>query len=116
MPYDPATAPPVNIVKRINGQILTGEMIPKRETPAEKFNANKKKKLSSSSEIPTVISTIPSTSVTSKNEMIPLLEEDGEDEYEEGKTDITTYGAVDENTRTERQMEVMKKLAFDLIV
>ena len=95
VPYDPKNAPNVNIVKRINGQHLTGEMIPQRETSAKAFN-------SSFSKLPSVVST---TSMTHE-EMIPLLEDDEAEEHDA----TTTYGAVD------KVPELMKELAFDLIV
>ena len=116
VPYDPQNAPPVNIVKRINGQRLTGEMIPKREDPAGKFNAKNNNKLSSpsspSSKVPVVIS---ATSAT-KDETIPLLEEDDEDEEDGHKTANMKYGAVENIPTTERDTRLMQELAFDLIV
>ena len=79
-PYDPAFQPPPNIVRCINGQVLTGNMIMKREDPAKEFKARKKEL---NKDVPAVIS----TEISSKtDEMAPLLN---------GSIDEYPYGALD---------------------
>ena len=100
--YNPKTAPPVNIVKRINGQLLQGEMIPRRGKSATTFNNS-----SYSIKVPFDIST---ASATTRDETIPLLDaEDVED-----NTTQPVYGTIVVGETKETQ--VMKKLAFDLNV
>ena len=72
-PYNPAKNTPPNIVKRINGQVLTGDMIMKREDPASEFKARK----TMEAEIPDFIS----MEFPRNDEMAPLLEDDDEDQY-----------------------------------
>lgn len=80
-PYDPTSHPPPNIVRRINGQVLTGNMIMQREDPAKEFKARKMKL---GTEIPAVITTEPSPT---KDEMAPLLN-DNAVEYPYGALDV----------------------------
>ena len=72
-PYKPAKNTPPNIVKRVNGQVLTGDMIMKREDPASEFKARK----ATEAEIPDFIS----MEFPRNDEMAPLLEDDDEDQY-----------------------------------
>jgi hypothetical protein len=104
-PYDPNdTQYTVNIVKRINGQHLEGEMIPKREKSAKAFNTRYSMKVHT--KVPTKVPLVISTTSTIYDETIPLLAE-GEEDIEPQ----TMYGAVDT-----KESQVMKELSFDLIV
>jgi len=102
VPYNPKTAPPVNIVKRINGQLLQGEMIPKRGKLATTMNNS-----SYSIKVPSDINI---AYATTSDEAIPLL--DTEDV--EVDTAQPVYGTV--AIIETKETQVMKKLAFDLIV
>lgn len=75
-PYDPASMPPPKIIRRINGQVLSGDMIMKRQDPASEFKLQKKVPTSM---IPTVINT--------EDEMAPLIQ-DKDDEYPYGALDV----------------------------
>jgi hypothetical protein len=73
VPYDPTDKPPANIVGRINGQILEGDMLMKRQDQAKEFKEQQKQKKLMESQVPPMIVT------GSKNdEMEPLLEGDEE--------------------------------------
>ena len=76
-PYNPANNPPPNIVKRVNGQVLTGDMIMKREDPAREFKARKQRE----AEIPDFISMESTPFPRNGDEMAPLLEDNDEDQY-----------------------------------
>lgn len=76
-PYNPANNPPPNIVKRVNGQVLTGDMIMKREDPARAFKAQKQREV----EIPDFISMESTQFPRNDDEMAPLLEDDDDDQY-----------------------------------
>lgn len=73
-PYNPSNDLPINIVRRVNGQVLTGEMVMKRQDPAKEF---KQQKLMDQM-VPTVISM---DSSNKGGEMEPLLENDEEAGY-----------------------------------
>lgn len=81
-PYDPETAPNVHIAKHVDGQMLTGDMVPLREnSQAEEARKKKmlekskpKKKAVDSDEIPDV------ERGHGNGELTPLLEEN-ESEY-----------------------------------
>ena len=94
-PYDPSSEPPPNIVQRINGQVLIGNMIPQRHNHVKKFRAHQKLL---ESHVPAVISY--NNLADTKNEMEPLLERDPE----------LGYGAVETSTGEKR---LIKDLAFD---
>jgi hypothetical protein len=79
-PYYPSDEPPPNIVRRINGQVLTGKMIMQRQNPAKEFKARKLSELS----VPAVIS----MESPEKDEMAPLLDDDIEVEYTYGATEV----------------------------
>lgn len=102
VPYNPKTAPPVNIVKRINGQLLQGEMIPKRRKLATTLNNTLY-----SIKVPSDINT---AYATTSDEEIPLL--DTEDVKDDTVQPIYGTVAIIETKET----QVMKKLASNLIV
>ena len=81
-PYDSSGKPSPNITRRINGQVLEGEMIMKRKDPAKEFRAEQKRKKSMESQVPPVIET-----ASTNDEMEPLLE---------GDEESGGYGAVTE--------------------
>lgn len=73
-PYDSSDEPSPNIVRRIKGQVLSGNMIPKRQDPAKKFEELDL----SESKVPSEISANKSEA---KHETAPLLEDKDEDMY-----------------------------------
>lgn len=84
-PYNAKDDPPINIVRNVNGQYLSGEMVPKRECYEKHKEQNQT--LSRSSEGGGTNGEVPTTITTKLGdaETVPLLDED---EYS------NAYGAV----------------------
>lgn len=106
VPYDVAAGAEPKIVKRINGQVLTGEMIPTRQNPAEEFEVRKRASEKAASKIPDIIS---ATSLRN-DEMGPLLESNDED-----VTDVPDkskpYGSM-VTDKVDRARQAVKELSF----
>ena len=143
---DPSTLPPVNIVRRINGQRLQGEMIPKREHKAKEFKEAKRRETIDNSklqqsQVPTVIST--ESALTKGEEWllhVPLL---GEEDCAAGDDDdgnpnhnhtgdesllssshplnlndatTTTNYGTMEDMVHEKAVQIVNELAFDMVL
>lgn len=141
---DPSTLPPVNIVRRINGQRLQGEMIPKREKKAKEFKEAKRRETAHSnsrftnndtkSQVPAVISTESALTRDEKSLLrAPLLgEEDRAGDDDDGNHNhtgdespssralnlndaATNYGTM-EDMVPEKAGHILNELAFDIVL